>query len=388
MKNASYLAPWLFPIIIQQKMASVATAEIESVRNTQAGTSHGPVPGTFGLASVPVAGIEWEPRGPSVDVGPFAGSINNGIGPTEQTVTSLDSWEHISYPYMAPDDIGDGSDLQIMSRMLVFTVRKHNVDDESTIVIPLMKANKLFQDAWNDFVEKTTAPPNPKYDQEAVDFLDWMQTFGERGLEAYAWARFHERKNMYEKWDKTAPALKLFWQRSTQQGYCYLTRYGIMQTLNFAGVVINTNRAETLLGLDDTLTREHYLQINVGYAKRIECAQQFGSNDDIVTGARLWITLTRKACPQGQYGAFVLRPGGSKLTDGPLNKDRCYADESGAICRGHVWRVGVVITPPTQLPSVIAQDRANNTGDAPDERLAYLMHASLPSMYVAVGYKH
>jgi hypothetical protein len=373
-------------------MASVALAELNSVRNTQGGTSHGPQPGNFGLGVVPTSGIEWAPTGGDVNVGPLAGAINNGIGPTAQTVTSLDSWEHISYPYLAPSDLGDGSDLQIMSRMPVFIVRQHNCEDESSIVLPIMKLNKMAQDQWNDFVQKTSgvAANNPNWDAEYVAFYNGMVTFGERGLEAYAWARAHNKTKWIQQMEAANPEIKTFYERSTQPGFCYLTRYGWLQTVNFAGIVINTNRAETLLGLDDTLQREHYLQVNVGYAKRIECAQQWGDNDHIVAGARLWITLTRKRCPghANLYGAFVLVPGGTKMRDGPLYRERTYADESGALCQGHVWRVGIVITPPQQLPSKVAQERANNTTDAPDERLAYAMHASLPSLWVAVGYKH
>jgi hypothetical protein len=377
-------------------MASVALAEINSVRNTQGGTSHGPQPGTFGLASVPTAGIEWAPTGGNMNVGPFAGAINNGIGPTEQTVTSLDSFEHISYSYMAPSDLGDGSDLQIMSRMPVFICRHHNVEDESTVVLPLMKLNKMAQDQWNDFVQRTAGPAgqNPMREQEYVEFYDALVAYGERGLEAYAWAREHHNRRLVEQYEsQNIPGvinIRTFYERSIQSGFCYLTRYGWLHKVNFAGVVINTNRAETLLGLDDTLQREHYLQVNVGYAKRIECAQQWGDNEEIVTGARLWITLTRKKCggPDGGYGAFVLIPGGSKGRDTPLYHERSYADESGAVCQGYVWRVGIVITPPDKLPSKVAQERANNTGDAQDERLAYAMHASLPSLYVALGYKH
>lgn len=375
-------------------MTSLALAELNTVRNTQGGTEHGPNPGNFGLGAVPTSGIEWAPRGGDVNVGPLAGAINNGIGPTEQTVTSLDSFEHISYAYLAPSDLADGSDLQIMSRMPVFIVRHHNVNDESSIVLPLSKLNKIAQDQWNDFVAKTAGPRNNArgdWSAEHYDFWECMTLYGERGLEAYAWARAHEKRGLCQRWEEaTGGRIKTFFERSTHQDFCYLTRYGWLQRVNYAGIVINTNRAETLLGLDDTLQREHYLQVNVGYAKRVEAAQQWGDNEHIVAGARLWITLTRKRCPgpNGGFGAFVLVPGGTKIRDGPLYGDRTYCDESGALCQGYVWRVGIVITPPQQLPSKVAQERANNTIDAPDERLAYLMHASLPSLWIAAGYKH
>lgn len=377
-------------------MASVAAGEIFAARNAGAGTSHGPNPGNFGMTQVPTAGYEFYPRGAAADVGGMAAAMGYGENPLESTVVTLDSWETVSYQYMAPSTLGDGSDMLIMSRMLSWIVKVHNVEDESTIVLTLPKLNKMAQDQWNSFVRDTTgdARTNPYFDEEKFEFLGWMQSYGERSLEAYAYARSHGLldKNgepltrQYEA--RTNGAIRSFFERSTKAGYCYLTRYGWYSTVEYAGVVNNTNRAETLLGLDDTSQREHYLQVNIAYAKRCECAQQFGDNNEIIAGARLWVYLTRKRCPGGGYGAFVLIPGGSKRRDGPSNRERVYADESGMLCRGHVWRVGIVTDASTQAPSVVARERANNTGDAQDEQLAYQMHAVLPSFYAVLGYKH
>lgn len=374
-------------------MASVALAEINAARNASAGTSTGPVPGNFGINSVPTSGIEWYPRGVPEDVG---GPMSMVAAPLESEVVTLDSWEHLSFAYMAPSTLGDGSDLMIMSRMLVWIVKQHNLEDESTIVLTLAKLNSIMQNEWNVFVRATTGSPatNPYYDDEKYEFLGWLQRFGERSLEAYHYARVnqlrdkhgHPLTDQYE--ERTGGEIRTFYERAQQPGYCYLTRFGILSQVEFAGVVINTNRAETLLGLDTTAQSEHYLQVNVGYAKRVECAQQFGDHNTIQAGSRLWVTLTRKRCAGGKFGAFVCIPGGSKQIPQPLEQDRCYADESGHRCRGHVWFVGVVTDAADKAPSRTALERANNTGDAQDEVLAYQMHAVLPSMYVAVGYKH
>jgi hypothetical protein len=271
--------------------------------------------------------------------------------------------------------------------MLIFIVKSTTaLEDEATIMIPLFKVNAMAQAQWNAFVRDTTGDQttNPYFNQQKWDFLGYMQTYGERGLEAYAYARNHGNEAALAKWDHVRP----FYEMAQQPEFCFLTRFGILNHLNWAGVVINTNRAETLLGLDASLYTQRYLHVNVGYAKRIECAQLFGSSDDITTGSRLWITLTRKRCHDGKFGAFVLRPGGSKKIDTPLMRDRCYADESGHMCTGHVWHVGVVINPPTEALSVVAQEQANNTGESQDDMRAYKMHAEVPSMWVAVGYKH
>lgn len=368
---------------------SIAEAEINAVRNTSAGWSTGPESGTLGVNQVPEPGFPWAPTGTESNVRPAANALNNGQFPLDSTVISLDSFEHISYQYLAPGGLGDGSDLFIMSRMLVFIVKEHNLDDESTICIPLQKLNILSQQQWNDFVRDTT-PGSPYFSLEKNEFKGWLETFGEHSLEAYA--------HQYDKgdplglcrtyFDAKQPDLKRFYDRSTQPGYCFLTRYGWLSRVSWGGPVVNTNRAESLLQQDDTAQREHYLQINVGYGKRIECAQQFGPNDNIMAGSRLWITLTRKPCPEGRFGAFVLRPGGSKIRDHPANKERTYLDESGRLCSGYVWKVGVVTQAAQQAPSVTSQERANCSGDVQDETLAFQMHAGLPSMWIACGYKH
>lgn len=376
------------------KEMSIASSEIDAVRNTSAGWSTGPQPGNFGITQAPTPGFPWAPTGDNADVGGAARSLNNGAPPLDSTVVTLDSFEHISYQYLAPASVGDGSDLLIMSRMLVFITKDHDPDDESTVVIPLHKLNKLSQQQWNDFVRDTdTRLGNAHYNQERADFKLYLEQLGEHSLETYA----HQRNNgdpngLCEKFEAAAQerglSIKRFFTLATQPGYCYLTRYGWLSRVSWGGPVVNTNHAESLMALDDTPQRQHYTQVNVGYAKRIECAQNFGHNDDIMAGSRLWITLTRKPCPEGKFGAFVLRPGGSKVRDEPALSDRCYLDESGRICRGYVWKVGVVTQAAQQAPSVTAQERANCTGEVQDEMLAYQMHAGLPSMWIACGYKH
>jgi hypothetical protein len=370
---------------------SIASSEIDAVRNSSAGWSTGPQPGNFGINEVPVPGFPWAPSGSNTEVGDVARALNNGLPPLESTVVTLDSFEHISYQYLAPSSLGDGSDLRIMSRMLVFITKDHNADDESTVCIPLQRLNRLAQQQWNDFVRDTTgdAGINPYFNAESARFKVYLETLGEHSLEAYAHQRNKGDPNgLCVAFEDKAKGIRDFYTLATQPGYCFLTRFGWLSRVNWGGPVVNTNRAESLMGLDDTAQHEHYLQINVGYAKRIECAQQFGHNDDIMAGSRLWITLTRKPCPEGRFGAFVLIPGGSKVRDSPANSERCYLDESGHLCRGHVWKVGIVTQAALQASSVTAQERANCTGEAQDEELAYQMHASLPSMWIACGYKH
>lgn len=373
---------------------SIASAEINAVRNTSAGNATGPVPGNFGIGQVPTSGFDWAPVGGNPDVASMAAAMNNGLAPLESTVVTLDSFEHISFQYMAPTSLGDGSDLLIMSRMLVFIVKEHNLEDESTITLPLQKLNKLSQQQWNDFVRDTSesVDTNRWWNQDKADFRLYLEELGERSLEAYAHARNRGDLDQCRKYEAAALNLKCdlkkFYNLSTQPGYCFLTRHGWLSKVSWGGPVVNTNRAESLMGIDDTSMREHYLQINVGFAKRIECAQQFGSNDDIMAGSRLWIVLTRKPCPEGKFGAFVLIPGGNKRRDVPLNRERCYLDESGALCSGYVWRVGIVTQAAQQAPSITSQERANCTGEVQDEMLAYQAHAGLPSMWIACGYKH
>ncbi len=374
-----------------------STRDIFGIPNPYAGVAVGPGNNTMGIGGARGAGVGWDPRDAAgrFQAGP-AKFLDYGIAPTEHGHITLKSVEFIQYQYMCPP-LNDQADILLMPDMPVFTVNELDPTEDSTIVLSLAKLNKLFQDQFDDFelarevgaAGTADAPTNPHFSSDAHSFHQWLQEFGERGLEDYAYAESHGQHARIAKMDAaTGGTLKRFWQLSTGSEFCWLTRYGIQKRISFSGIIINTNRANGLETEDRTENHEHYCQVNVGIGKRVRCAQIFGMNDEITTGSKVWIILTRKYCGHGKYGAFKLQPGGSKKLDYPLSVQMNYVDQAGMRCTGFRWMLGTVIEPASSNPQPFSLEQANNTGYHISERNAYEAHAALPTLYLALGFKN
>lgn len=311
---------------------------------------------------------------------------------------SLKTWEQITRTFLCPP-LNDGSDLQLQADQLAFVVKEMDVQANTTVVLSLCKVNKLMQDQWDDFVLATTAG-SAHVDDESVQFLRAMEIYGEATLEAYHNARVHidteEGKALEAKMTSENPgtddglmSLSEFYQRSTEPGFCYLTRHGILSRLAFAGVIVATNRAATLQEVDLTEFTDHYSQVVISVAKRTRCANVFGSAEKIAVGSKVWLELTRKLCgSSGKYGAFVIRPNGDRKQERAKLNDITYVDEAGAWRLGFCWVIGRVLEPSATNPQPFAMENANGTGHHISERIANEVFGSLPSMYVAIGYGH
>lgn len=336
-------------------------------------------PGNFGISDPSINSVDFGPGGSIRSIARFAGK---GIPPKSHGSIALKSWEFLQYQYLTPPT-NDNANMYLKSGMLAFTIREKDCDDGATLTYPLFLLNQLMRDQWNDFVQATSPPSN---DPEMLEFLGWLQKYGEQGLLSYHKA---EKNGDLKKYDDAGirDELHQFRERAMQDGYCYLTQFGILNKINWSGVVINTNRAESLDTLDDTVNTRHYSQANMGLAKRLLTAQCFGPADHITTGSTCWIALKRELCHNGKYGCYVLYPGGSKLRKAPLPHELRYVDERGDLCTGFVWTVGTVIDPAKGSPQPAALEAANNTGYYTSPDASSQMFATLPTMYLAVGYK-
>jgi hypothetical protein len=185
----------------------------------------------------------------------------------------------------------------------------------------------------------------------------------------------------------TFEALEDYYEMATKDFYCWLTRFGILSRVNFCGSVMNVNRGTSLEGYTDVRSTQHYTQVVVGIAKRVRVANVFGEHDNIDTGSQVWLALKRKAhmYNAGEVGAYCVVPGGS-MKGWPTAFERTYNDPSGRPMIGWVWRLGVVLTPPTSFSTQSVCQRAANLGYRVNEREAYEYHGTLPTMYVAFGY--
>ncbi len=386
---------------INARAASAPSSrDIFGVPNPHAGNSVGPGNRTMGLGGPGVPMTVWEPRGAD---GRFqsqpAKFLDYGVAPKEHGHIDL-STAPITYQYLCPP-LNDRADLLLMPDMPVFSVNQLDPEESSNILLSLSKVNCLMQNQHDDFelfsqpgVNGTEATPtNPQFDFEHWEFRQWLEKYGESGLEAYAYAISHGQAERVAKMDAgTGGDLKRFWQRSVLSEFCWLTSYGILKRISFLGIIVTTNHAVGLETMDQTAASDHYTQVTVGIGKRVRCAQLFGTNDNITTGSNVWISLSRKFLGVGRhdgvakYGAFQLRPGGSKKVDYPLSHETSYVDQAGQIQKGHTWKVGVVIEPAAGSPQAYAVESANNTGYAVSERNAYDAHGTIPTLYLAVGY--
>lgn len=371
-------------------MSNPGTRDIFSVGN--------PARGQPGLnVGVPTPGFAWDGSNAQGMADQMLAKANaKSIGSI-----SLKSWEQLTYVYVCPP-LNDGSDLMLMPEQLCFTVNEMDLETSTTLVLSLPKLNKLMQEQWDDFVLTTTgdASSNAHYDDENVAFYGALKVYGERMLDAYHNARIHNdldngaaEKKLRDQALAVAEAtgvmsLSEFYQKATEPGLCYLTRYGILARISFAGVIVNTNRAVGLIELDRTEYTDHYSHVNVAFAKRTRVAQVFGTSENIVTGSKLWLELTRKRCGNGKYGAFVVRPNGARTRHRARPNDITYVDEAGSWCNGHCWIVGKVLEPASSNPQPYALENANGTGHRVSERVATDVFGTLPSMYVALGYGH
>lgn len=313
---------------------------------------------------------------------------------------ALKSWEQLTYTYVCPP-LNDGSDLLLMPEQLCFTVNEMDIETGTTLVLSLPKVNKIMQEQWDDFVLATSGGAHA--DDEMYDFYDALKVYGESTLEQYHNARIHsdqDRGALAQKFEENAAnaqkagkgislSLRDFYARSTEPGYCYLTKHGIMSRLSFAGVIVNTNRAVTLQEVDRTEFTDHYSHVNVAYAKRTRVANVFGTAEKIMGGSKLWLELTRKLCRgTGKYGAWVIRPNGDRLFSRAPRRNITYISEAGEQREGHCWPVGRVIEPSTENPQAFSMENANGTGNHVSERVAHEVFATIPSMYVALGFGH
>ena len=242
---------------------------------------------------------------------------------------------------------------------------------------------------WAELIFLHSYRQNNSNDNPSVDNIEWRKAINDdkkkgRGATLTTGSSGGSPGSGYK---LAFEALEDYYEMATKDFYCWLTRFGILSRVNFCGSVINVNRGTSLEGYTDVRSTQHYTQVVVGIAKRVRVANVFGEHDNIDTGSQVWLALKRKAhmYNAGEVGAYCVVPGGS-MKGWPTVFERTYNDPSGRPMIGWVWRLGVVLTPPTSFSTQSVCQRAANLGYRVNEREAYEYHGTLPTMYVAFGY--
>jgi hypothetical protein len=296
--------------------------------------------------------------------------------PTFKTSVSLGAFEFIQHTYKCPD-WGDQDAYKLIAHgMLCFAVRELDPINDAVTIVTLAKLNQIAYDEYRAYEEERAIPGT-----EANQFSALLARHGEEAIESYH--RFVLSKKRLEDIPAADRALmsgdsKTMYEMAQRDTLCWVTRFGILKKVNFLGSVINTTRN---VGHNDENTFDQYAVVNVCLAKRFEVLNVFG--EQIGAGSKLWLALTRK--PQrDRPGPFQVIPGGSMERRPPGLQ---YRDESGRYVNGWLWRVGVVLQPGKSNPTGDSIRAAANISYQANERRAFDAFSSLPSLYVALGYK-
>ncbi len=361
--------------------------------NPAAGTPAGPTAfGDFGLGGA----IDRLSHPGPVSSG-RAGEYGYGLPSSMDPHTNIELEGHSTIPasYVCPP-LPDMGDLLLAPLIPSFAVTEKLDPTEGgantglTLVASLPQANKLLRDQWNDHVLQSTGDENtnPHYDSRAATFRHYMREYGESLLWAYANAYHHKHPDLLARY-AGVPGLKEYYEMSCEDGFCYLTTYGILKKLNFLGIILSTNRADSGYDSEYNGLRDEFTYVAMAMARRAECLQIFGSNAEAVKGSTVYLVLKRAKCgpeyKEGTYGRFIIQPMASASNDFLTSRCSTFLDESGRLARGHVWKIGTVIDPAQREPSLAAQEKAIGAYTNVSPTQSYNAQGILPSFYLALN---
>jgi len=319
---------------------------------------------------------EFEPAGAANGVGRLANFINSV--PRDGDVTEIYGIDNIPQQFFcAPWD--DESERYIMPGMMAFCVQEMDKIENTALILTLPKLNQVLREAYDDLEILLKDG-----DAHAVRFNKYLTEFGERALEEYNQLK---KRNQLDLILDRPGERKDFFEMSTQDHFCWLTKYGILNKIQYLGVVNNTNRAISLEGYRQN---NNYVHVNVIMGKRAEVSNLFGDLEHVTSGSILWLLLRRKlrnVAGEAKFCEFVVVPHGCTEKRHPRLLDEEYMDPSGNLMRGYHWTVGSVLVPGDYSPQQSQISAASNSGYMCSENLAYKEHATLPTMYVALGFR-
>lgn len=352
-------------------------------------TGQMPIPGSLNFGSNVMFGGEG--IGAAAQV---ASDFNFGIPPEIQNNEIDLETTPIQYTYLCPPGGPDADMRYAMPEMPAFSIKAFDQYEGSTPIVTLAKLNQYLHDAHNDF-ERASSPAHGDSYDDAITFKRYMETFGESGLELCHQARGNRAMRawytdrMTEKGAKFSD-LEDFYRMSTQDFYCWQTKFGILSKVNYVGPLIGVGRDVSLEAENNTFGMDHYSVLNVAQARRCAIGNIFGGRDKVTIGVVLWFVLTRKRViknGKATFAEFVVLPSGDKSEQYPTMAMLSYTDDSGRPCFGHRFIVGKVHTLGKRNPNPVAMQNASNTGITCNERLAYEDHGTLPTLQIIAGFK-
>lgn len=268
------------------------------------------------------------PPGTTLDIGPsrpsmaFVSPPNDSMGfqlpPMESTTTEFQANQVITHSYpLIP--YADKTHEFIQPGMLTFCSKYIDPKYKVFNMVPIFKMNIMQNEAWKDFMNSA----NPKN----IQFRRYLAKFGEKILEEYHCNHQTAPKNA---------ELEDFYKLAKSSDFKYLTKFGIIQSWNFAGAVISKGEST---GPATYLDR--HSQTDVVYVAALATGKRARVSNlwcKARPGDRLCVILTRKE----KDGPLVWVPYNHGDREYPTRSYSTYYDLSDRICHSFVQNVGLV----------------------------------------------
>jgi hypothetical protein len=268
------------------------------------------------------------PPGSTLDIGPsrpnmgYVAPPNDSMGfqlpPMESTTTEFPANQVITHSYpLIP--YADKTHEYIQPQMLTF-VSKH-LDPKYKVfnMVPIFSLNIMQNMAWKEFMNSA----HPKN----IQFKAYLAKYGEKILEEYHLNRQNIQKNA---------ELEAYYTLAKSADFKYLTRFGIIQSWNFAGAVISKGESTGPAAYMD-----RHSQTDIVYVAALATGKRARVSNiwcKARPGDRLCVILTRK----DKDGPLVWIPYNHGDREYPTRSYSTYYDLSGRICESFVRNVGLV----------------------------------------------
>lgn len=268
------------------------------------------------------------PPGSNIDIGPnkpnmgFIAPPNDSMGfqlpPLENVTTEFQANQVITHSYpLIP--YADKTHEYIQPGMLTF-VSKH-IDSKYKVfnMVPIFSMNIMQNMAWKDFMNSA----HPKN----IQFKTYLAKFGEKILEEYHCNRQNIPKNA---------ELEDYYNLAKSADFKYLTKFGILQSWNFAGAVITKGEST---GPATYLDR--HSQTDVVYVAALATGKRARVSNiwcKAKPGDRVSVILTRK----DKSSPLVWIPYNYGEREYPTRSYSTYYDLSDRLCYSYIQNVGLV----------------------------------------------
>ncbi len=327
-----------------------------------------------------------------------ATTSTDGLLGTLQEVNSLSSFgssdnEVVDVTHQVIPLVEAGMPQRFPVGMLVFTARRTSAQTNALVDMTLPVLNQYFEETYTAHLSAIL-----ERNSDHIRFAQCMEQFGTEILfqldHAYGSrtdgfgshieiaklfeGRFTDAISVSAK--DVGPELKWYYDRSKTVDFSYLTKFGILNRINYVGIVLSDQSLQAPYDEDKSYRRSVYNntgRVALAVAKNAETKAIFrGSCTGVKTP--LYIVLTRHRNPANkEYTHFEAVP----VADENM-EDYEYRDQSGAAVPCHRWFVGHTRWPSKENPNQALLDSACNLGVNKNAAYAHEQFLRLPILRI------